>query len=135
VAASDRQGPVDVTGHGVFTLPLGPVRSGVYESIEFLIETPGEDIPHFNIRPHYKHRGIAKRFERLSVGDATLVAERVEGIASVAHALAFAHAVETLADTTPNSNASPITSTWWSGSATPPAWLSAPPGLAGTKRR
>ena len=96
--ASDRQGPVDVTGHGVFTLPLGPVRSGVYESIEFLIETPGEDIPYFNIRPHYKHRGIAKRFEGLSVHDATLVAERVEGIASVAHALAFAHAVEALAD-------------------------------------
>jgi formate hydrogenlyase subunit 5 len=97
--ASDRQGPVDVSGEGVFTLPLGPVRSGVYESIEFLIETPGEDIPHFNIRPHYKHRGIAKQFEGLSVGDATLVAERVEGICSVAHALAFAHAVETLADT------------------------------------
>jgi formate hydrogenlyase subunit 5 len=97
--ASDLLGPVDVSGHGVFTLPLGPVRSGVYESIEFLIETPGEDIPHFNIRPHYKHRGIAKRFEGLSIHDATLVAERVEGIASVAHALAFAHAVETLADT------------------------------------
>jgi Ni,Fe-hydrogenase III large subunit len=96
--ASDLLGPVDVSGHGVFTLPLGPVRSGVYESIEFLIETPGEDIPHFNIRPHYKHRGIAKRFEGLSVHDATLVAERVEGIASVAHALAFAHAVETLGD-------------------------------------
>lgn len=98
VPASDRQGPVDVSGHGVFTLPLGPVRSGVYESIEFLIETPGEDIPHFNIRPHYKHRGIAKRFEGLGVDDAVLVAERVEGISSVAHALAFAHAVETLSD-------------------------------------
>jgi formate hydrogenlyase subunit 5 len=97
--ASDLKGPVDMTGRGVFTLPLGPVRSGVYESIEFLIETPGEDIPHFNIRPHYKHRGIAKRFETLVVDDAMLVAERVEGIASVAHALAFAHAVETLADT------------------------------------
>ena len=36
---------------------------GVFESIEFLIETPGEDIPHLNIRPHYKHRGIAKQFE------------------------------------------------------------------------
>lgn len=98
VPASDRQGPVDVSGHGVFTLPLGPVRSGVYESIEFLIETPGEDVPHFNIRPHYKHRGIAKRFEGLGVDDAVLIAERVEGISSVAHALAFAHAVESLSD-------------------------------------
>ena len=79
-------------------MPLGPVRSGVFESIEFLIETPGEDIPHLNIRPHYKHRGIAKRFEGLPLADGVLVAERVEGIASVAHALAFAHAAETLAE-------------------------------------
>jgi len=96
-SAADQHGPVDVSGHGVFTLPLGPVRSGVFESIEFLIETPGEDVPHLNIRPHYKHRGIAKRFEGLTAADGVLVAERVEGIASVAHALAFVHAAETLA--------------------------------------
>jgi formate hydrogenlyase subunit 5 len=100
-SAADQHGPVDVHGHGVFTLPLGPVRSGVFESIEFLIETPGEDIPHLNIRPHYKHRGIAKRFEGLPTADGVLVAERVEGIASVAHALAFAHAAETLAGVSP----------------------------------
>jgi len=100
-SAADQHGPVDVRGHGVFTLPLGPVRSGVFESIEFLIETPGEDIPHLNIRPHYKHRGIAKRFEGLHLADGVLIAERVEGIASVAHALAFAHAAETLAGVAP----------------------------------
>ena len=97
--ATDERGPADVSGHGVFTLPLGPVRSGVFESIEFLIETPGEEIPHLNIRPHYKHRGIARRFDGVSLPDGVLVAERVEGIASLAHALAFAHAAETLADT------------------------------------
>lgn len=99
--ATEHHGPVDVRGGGVFTLPLGPVRSGVFESIEFLIETPGEDIPHLNIRPHYKHRGIAKRFESLPVADGILVAERVEGVASIAHALAFAHAVETLVGVSP----------------------------------
>jgi formate hydrogenlyase subunit 5 len=98
--AADQHGPVDVSGGGVFTLPLGPVRSGVFESIEFLIETPGEDIPHLNIRPHYKHRGIAKRFENLSLPNGILVAERVEGVSSVAHALAFAHAAEALAEVT-----------------------------------
>jgi formate hydrogenlyase subunit 5 len=99
--ATEHHGPVDVSGQGVFTLPLGPVRSGVFESIEFLIETPGEAIPYLNIRPHYKHRGIAKRFDGLPVADGILVAERVEGIASVAHALAFAHAVESLTGTAP----------------------------------
>lgn len=99
--AVDTHGPVDVEGRGMFSLPLGPVRSGVFESIEFLIETPGETIPHMNIRPHYKHRGIAKRFEDRSVDDGVLVAERVEGVASVAHALAFCHAVEAAAEAVP----------------------------------
>ena len=99
--AADTHGPVDVYGRGMFSLPLGPVRSGVFESIEFLIETPGESIPHLNIRPHYKHRGIAKRFEGRTVADGVLVAERVEGVASVAHALAFAHAVEALTGVVP----------------------------------
>lgn len=94
VRSEEGRGPIDVSGRGMFTLPFGPVRSGVMETIEFLIETPGEDIPHLNIRPHYKHRGIAKQFEGRSIDDGVLVAERVEGISSVAHALAYCHAVE-----------------------------------------
>jgi Ni,Fe-hydrogenase III large subunit len=97
VRFEERTGPVDVRGDGMFTLPFGPVRSGVMESIEYLIETPGEEIPHLNIRPHYKHRGIAKQFENRTPADAVLIAERVEGISSVAHAMAFCHAVEALA--------------------------------------
>ncbi len=84
-------------GTGIFTLPHGPVRSGAVESVEYLIETPGEDIPHLRFRPHHKHRGLAKRFEQLPVDAGILLAERVEGIASVAHALSYAHAVEDLA--------------------------------------
>lgn len=90
-----------VAGKGVFTIPHGPVRSGVFESIEYLVETPGEDIPHLNLRVFYKHRGIEKRFEGLSMADGVLLAERVEGIASVAHALAYCHAVERIAGCQP----------------------------------
>ncbi len=86
--------PRHVTGKGLFTIPHGPVRSGVVESIEYLVETPGEDIPHLNMRIFYKHRGIEKRFEGLGTADGTLLAERAEGIASVAHALAYCHAIE-----------------------------------------
>ncbi|HEX5403764.1 MAG TPA: NADH-quinone oxidoreductase subunit C [Pseudonocardiaceae bacterium] len=86
-----------VLGPGMFTIPHGPVRSGVFESVEYLVETPGEDIPFPQIRVYHKHRGIEKRFEGLSIEDAVLLTERVEGIASVAHALAFCHAVEDLA--------------------------------------
>jgi formate hydrogenlyase subunit 5 len=89
--------PALVHGPGMFTIPHGPVRSGVVESVEYLIETPGEDIPLLRVRPHAKHRGLQKRFEQMTVDDGALLAERVEGIASVAHALAFAHAIESLA--------------------------------------
>ena len=89
--------PRHVLGAGLFTIPHGPVRSGVMESIEYLVETPGEDIPHLNMRVFYKHRGVEKRFEGMSAGDGVLLAERTEGVASVAHALAYCHAIERIA--------------------------------------
>src|ERR1039457_6262075 len=90
--------PRHVMGPGLFTIPHGPVRSGVMEAIEYLVETPGEDIPHLNMRVFYKHRGIEKRFEQLAAEDGVLLAERTEGVASVAHALAYCHAIEQIAD-------------------------------------
>ncbi|MGH3253057.1 MAG: hypothetical protein ACRDOI_43535, partial [Trebonia sp.] len=45
----------------------------------------------------YKHRGIAARYTGATVSDGVLLAERAEGIASVAHALAYCHAVEAIA--------------------------------------
>lgn len=89
--------PAEVAGEGLFTIPYGPVRSGVFETIEYLIETFGEDIAAMRPRVHYKHRGIDRRFADLDVDDAVLLAERVEGVASVAHATAFSEAVEQLA--------------------------------------
>jgi formate hydrogenlyase subunit 5 len=89
--------PSHVGGAGVFTIPHGPVRSGIVESVEYLVETPGEDIPHLNMRVFYKHRGVEKRFEGMTGADGLLLAERSEGIASVAHALAYCHALEQLA--------------------------------------
>ncbi len=93
--------PRHVEGYGLFTIPHGPVRSGVLESIEYLVETPGEAIPHLNMRVFYKHRGIERRFTGMTVPDAVLLAERTEGIASVAHALAFCHAIEAMAGCAP----------------------------------
>ena len=89
--------PRHVAGYGLFTIPHGPVRSGVFESMEYLVETPGEAIPHLNMRIFYKHRGIAAQFTGLTIADGVLLAERAEGIASVAHALAFCHAIEAIA--------------------------------------
>jgi formate hydrogenlyase subunit 5 len=90
--------PRHVEGYGLFTIPHGPVRSGVVESMEYLVETPGEAIPHLNMRIFYKHRSIADAFAGRPVEDGVLLAERTEGIASVAHALAYCHAIEEIAD-------------------------------------
>jgi len=90
-----------VEGEGVFTIPYGPVRSGVFETVEYLVETFGEDIPQVRVRPYLKHRGIARRFCGLDPTDGVLLAERVEGTMSVAHAVAFCQAVETLAGVDP----------------------------------
>jgi formate hydrogenlyase subunit 5 len=91
--------PAHAVGPGLFTIPHGPVRSGVTESIEYLVETPGEDIAHLNMRLFYKHRGIEKRFEDLSPADGVLLAERTEGTASVAQAVAYCQAAEAIAGT------------------------------------
>ncbi len=88
--------PRHAVGPGLFTIPHGPVRSGVVESIEYLVETPGEDIPHLNLRLFYKHRGIGARYAGLLPDDGVLLAERTEGIASVAHAIAYCQAVEAI---------------------------------------
>lgn len=90
-----------VAGYGMFTIPHGPVRSGVFESIEYLVETPGEEIPHLDMRVFYKRRGIEQRFRGMTPAGGVLLAERTEGIASVAHALAFCHAVERAAGCEP----------------------------------
>ncbi len=93
--------PRHVTGPGLFTIAHGPVRSGVTESVEYLVETPGEEIPHLNLRVFYKHRGIEDRHEGMTTADGVLLAERTEGIASVAHALAYCHALERIAGVEP----------------------------------
>jgi formate hydrogenlyase subunit 5 len=94
-----------IDGLDTFSLPFGPVRSGVFESIQFLIATGGENVPAIHTRPFFKHRGMEQRFEGLSPENAVFVAERIAGIASVAHACAFAQAVEGALDIRPPARA------------------------------
>jgi formate hydrogenlyase subunit 5 len=91
--------PSHLTGEGVFTIPYGPVRSGVFESVEYLVETPGENIPHVRTRVYHKHRGVERAFEGRSFADGVVIAERIEGVSSVAHAIAFCEAIEQISDT------------------------------------
>ena len=79
-------------------LPFGPVRADVMESAEFLFFYVGEAILHYQPRLFFKHRGMEKRFAGLSPERGVVLAERVSGVGSLAHALAYCQAVEAAAD-------------------------------------
>lgn len=91
-------------GSGVFHLPLGPVRADVSESGLFLFDTLGEQIMHMQPQLFFKHRDM----ERLAVGqrveDVLLLAERISGTSTVAHATAFCRAIERASGGIPSSS-------------------------------
>jgi formate hydrogenlyase subunit 5 len=78
-------------------LPFGPVRADVLESGEFLFFYIGEWILHYYPQLFFKHRGMEKRFEGLSAPGGVIMSERVSGVGSIAHALAYCQAVEAAA--------------------------------------
>lgn len=92
------QPPRIVAAPGGFLMPVGPVFSGVQESVRFLLETVGEEIMHAHVRLFYKYRGIEKLMEGRSPEHAVLLAERISGTHAFSHGLAFSQAVESLAE-------------------------------------
>jgi Ni,Fe-hydrogenase III large subunit len=89
-----------VTGEGVFQVPVGPVHAGIIEPGHFRFGVAGEPILYLQIRLFYVHKGIEKRFERLPWRHGLFLAESISGDTAVGHALAYAHAIERLADVT-----------------------------------
>ena len=79
-------------------LPFGPVRADVMESAQFIFYYLGEAILHYQPRLFFKHRGLEKRFEGLAPAVGTVLAERVSGVGSFAHAWAYCRAIESMAD-------------------------------------
>lgn len=88
---------LDVHGIGVFSIPFGPVRSGVVESILYDVATAGEDMLRVAVRGGFKHRGLEKRLTEVPIEQVPLVAERVAGVFSISVALAVCQAVEAAA--------------------------------------
>ncbi|MHB8189992.1 MAG: hydrogenase large subunit [Ferrimicrobium sp.] len=89
-------GPIipDIIGEELQRLPFGPIRADVVESAQFLFFYIGEGILHYIPRLFYKHRGMEKRFEGVGLDHGVVLAERVSGVDSFAHALAFSIACE-----------------------------------------
>ena len=90
-----------VKGEGVFQVPVGPVHAGIIEPGHFRFGVAGEPVLYLQLRLFYVHKGTEKRFERKPWRHGLYLAESVSGDTAVAHALAWAHAIERLAGCEP----------------------------------
>lgn len=83
---------------GTRLFPVGPVHAGIIESGRFGFHIGGEAIQELDLQLGYKHKGIERIFQtQLNLHDGWRLAEQVASDSAVAHALAYCHAVETLA--------------------------------------
>lgn len=84
----------EVTGKGVYEIPVGPVHAGLIEPGHFRFSVVGETIVRMYQRLYFVHRGVEKLFEGRRVADGIKLAERISGDTAVGHSLAYVMAVE-----------------------------------------
>ncbi len=104
-AGDSRYAFVKVEGDGVHEIAVGPVHAGIIEPGHFRFSVVGERVLRLEQRLGYKHKGIEKRFESLSLLDAARLAGRVSGDSTVAYAWAYAMALEGMAGARPGGRA------------------------------
>ncbi|MBK5915753.1 NADH-quinone oxidoreductase subunit C [Rhodocyclus purpureus] len=103
---------VRVEGEGVHEIPVGPIHAGTIEPGHFRFSVVGELVMRLEERLGWKHRGIARRFAKLSLaGDgasggsgvnaAARLAGRIAGDSTVAWTWAFCQAAEAVAGVEP----------------------------------
>ena len=96
---------VRVEGEGVHEIPVGPVHAGTIEPGHFRFSIVGEGILRLEERLGYKHKGVEKLFETMTVAQGARLAGRISCDSTVAYAWAYAMAVETAAGLTPTPRA------------------------------
>lgn len=84
-------------GDGVFEVPVGPIHAGIIEPGHFRFYTIGEPVLHLEAQLFFTHKGIEKLLEGKSIHEGLTIVERVCGVCTVSHALAFCEAAEKLA--------------------------------------
>ncbi len=85
-------------GEGVYVVPVGPVHAGIIEPGHFRFSLLGEEVVKFEAQLGWVHKGVEKLFETLPMEKKIALAERVSGDSTVAHALSYAQAIESLSD-------------------------------------
>ncbi len=86
-----------VEGEGIHEITVGPVHAGIIEPGHFRFSVEGETIVNLESRLYFVHKGIERLFETIPLTRGVELAERISGDSSVAHALAFCQALESLA--------------------------------------
>jgi Ni,Fe-hydrogenase III large subunit/Ni,Fe-hydrogenase III component G len=89
-----------VEGEGIHEITVGPVHAGIIEPGHFRFSVEGETIINLESRLYFVHKGIEKLFETMTPAAGVELAERISGDSSVAHAMAFCQAIESLAAVT-----------------------------------
>jgi formate hydrogenlyase subunit 5 len=87
----------EISGEGVYQIPVGPVHAGIIEPGHFRFSVIGETIFNLEIRHFWKHRGIEKLSEGKTVEETVKLAEVISGDESAANACGFSMAVESMA--------------------------------------
>lgn len=101
-AARDAYPFYSIAGKEVHEVAVGPIHAGVIEPGSFRFICLGEQVHHLEIHLGYQHRGVEALLLR---GDPRRLAPLVETIAgdtSIAHAWAYAAAIEALAGDEPD---------------------------------
>jgi Ni,Fe-hydrogenase III large subunit len=80
----------------VHEIPVGPVHAGIIEPGHFRFSVVGEKVLRLEQRLGYKHKGIERRFEGMTLKEGARLAGRVSGDSTVAYAWAYAMAAEAL---------------------------------------
>ncbi len=93
---------VKVEGEGVHEIPVGPVHAGTIEPGHFRFSIVGEKVLRLEQRLGYKHKGIEKRFESMTLEEGARLAGRVSGDSTVAYAWAYAMALEGMTGARPS---------------------------------
>lgn len=96
---------VTVTGNGVHEIPVGPVHAGTIEPGHFRFSIIGERVLRLEERLGYKHKGVEKLAETMTIEQGARLAGRISGDSTVAYAWAYAMAAESLANFTPEPRA------------------------------
>ncbi|AJC61518.1 NADH-quinone oxidoreductase subunit C [Streptomyces sp. 769] len=102
-AFAEQEGPypfLEVTGDGVYEIPVGPVHAGLIEPGHFRFSVVGETILKLKARLWFVHKGIERLFQGRSIAAGLPLAERISGDTAVGHALAYCLAVEEATGTT-----------------------------------